>query len=162
MSNLGDLKRGLTALAQGTGGLATIHQLSDILVTFTKPAADSMATDTTSATVVPWTNAFDFPLKVVGARLFSASALTAHDTNYATITVLTDDGANGTPAVVATWATTTTGTGNWVADTDEVGTLTVANAVIPVGGKLHYAIAKASSGVAVPITHFVLRLQRAE
>jgi hypothetical protein len=162
MSDLGDVKRvmaGTTALQYG--GLDTIHQLTDIVVNFTKSSADSMATDATTVGVF-WTNPFDFPLKVVGAKLVSASTLTASDSHYATISIQVDDGANGAPAVAASWATTTTGTGNWAADTAESATITAANAVVAAGACLHFAIAKTGNGVAVPVSYYSIRLQRAE
>jgi hypothetical protein len=161
MSNLGDFKRGLTALAQGTGGLDTIHQALDLQITYNKTSADSMATDATSAVLV-YVNPFDFPLKVVSGRLVSAAALTAHDTNNAVISFRTDDGADSTPAIAISWTTSTTGTGNWVADIPESGTITAANAVLAAGACLHFGITKGSSGVVVPVTYFSLRLQRAE
>jgi len=161
MSNLGDFKRGLCTLANSVGGLPTIHQLTDILFTYNKAAADSMAADATAA-VLAFVNPFDFPLKVVSGKLVSASALTAHDTNNAVISFRTDDGADSTPAIAISWTTSTTGTGSWVADIPESGTLTAANVVLAAGACLHFGITKGGSGVVVPVTYFSLRLQRAE
>jgi hypothetical protein len=161
MSNLGDLKRGMTALAQATGGLDTIHQLTDFHFSYNKTTADSMATDATAATLV-WVNPYDFAVKIVSGRLVSAAALTAHDTNNAVISFRTDDGADSTPAIAISWTTSTTGTGNWVADIPESGTITAANAVLAAGACLHFGITKGSSGVVVPVTYFSVRIQRAE
>jgi hypothetical protein len=99
---------------------------------------------------------------VVSGRLVSAAALTAHDTNNAVISFRTDDGADSTPAIAISWTTSTTGTGNWVADIPESGTITAANAVLAAGACLHFGITKGSSGVVVPVTYFSIRLQRAE
>lgn len=161
MSNLGDFKRGLTALAQATGGLATINQMVSVAIPYAKTAADGMASTTTADTLF-WINPFDFSLKIVSARLVSASALTADAANYATITVKVDDGANGTPATALTWETSLTGTGSWVADTGESATVTAANAVVVAGGCLHFNIAKAGTGVVVPALFIQIVAERAE
>jgi hypothetical protein len=162
MSNLGDFKRGLCTLANQTGGLDTVHQFSDFIFTYSKATADSMATDVTAAVLTPFVNPFDFPVKVVSGRLVSAAALTAHDTNNAVISFRTDDGADSVPAIAISWTTSTTGTGNWVADIPESGTVTAANVVLAAGACLHFGITKGGSGVIVPVTQFTLRLQRAE
>jgi hypothetical protein len=161
MSNLGDFKRGLTALAQATGGLATINQAFSVPIGYAKTAADGMASTTTAATLF-WVNPFDFALKIVSARLVSASALTADATNYGTVLVQVDDGANGTPATALTWETSLTGTGNWVADTAESATVTAANAVIAAGACLHFTITKAGSGVVIPALFIQIVAERAE
>jgi hypothetical protein len=162
MSNLGDVKRVMAGTtANQYGGLATVHQMTDIHFTYVKATADSMATDATSA-VLAFVNPYDFPLKVVGGRLVSASSLTAHDTNNAVISFRTDDGADSTPAIAISWTTSAAGTGSWVADIPEAGTITAANAVLAAGACLHFGITKGSSGVVVPVTYFSIRLQRAE
>jgi hypothetical protein len=161
MSNLGDFKRGLCTLANQTGGLDTVHQFSDITFNYNKTAADAMAADATAA-VLAWVNPYDFSVKVVAGRLVSAAALTAHDTNNAVISFRSDDGADSTPAIAISWTTSTTGTGNWVADIAEAGTITAANVVVAAGACLHFGITKGGSGVVVPVTYFSLRLQRAE
>jgi hypothetical protein len=162
MSNLGQVKRVMAGTtANQYGGLDTIHQMTDIVFTYVKATADSMATDATSA-VLAFVNPYDFPLKVVSGRLVSAAALTAHDTNNAVISFRTDDGADSTPAIAISWTTSTTGTGSWVADIPESGTITAANAVLAAGACLHFGITKGSSGVIVPVTYFSIRLQRAE
>lgn len=161
MGNISDVKAKLGGtVALDEGGEQTLHDMTDVLLFFSKPAADSMAADTTSATAAPCFNGYDFSLRVVGVTLFSASALTAHADNYATITVLKDDAANGTPAAFATLDTDSDSGGSWVADTSKTMTITAANAVLAPGAKIHYAIAKAGSGVVVPITHFAVRCRR--
>jgi len=148
-------------VANGRGGEDTVDQLTDFFVQFTKPAADSMAADATAATTTGWTNPFDFSLSVVNGKVVSASTLTAHADNNASITLQVDDAANGTPAAALTWLTSTAGTGSWAADTAEANTSrTAANCTVLPGACLHYAIAKNGTGVVVPITHFVIRLRR--
>jgi hypothetical protein len=162
MSNLGDVKAVLGGtVANDRGGEATINQLTDFQVPYTKAAADGMASTTTANTMF-WMNPYDFSVKVVGAALAPTATLTASDTDYATITIKTDDGAASTPAVAVTWTTQASapGTGNWAVGIKETGVLTDANCTVPAGGCLWFNIAKAGSGVAVGISHYVLKLRR--
>jgi hypothetical protein len=153
------------ALGGGTltaqGGEDMVNALTDFHIEYVKSSADSMATDATSATMF-WCNPYDFDVVLVSGKAVSASTLTAHDTNYATITVQVDDGANGTPVAALTWTTTTTGTGNWAADTAKANTATASATVCTVapGACVHFAIAKASSGVAVPASRYIVRCRR--
>jgi hypothetical protein len=152
------------ALAGGTlldqGGEDMVNALTDFHIEYVKTAADSMATDATSATMF-WCNPYDFDVVLVSGKAVSASTLTAHDSNYATITIQVDDAANGTPAVALSWVTTTTGTGDWAADTAEANTSrTAANCVVAPGACVHIAIAKASSGVVVPASRYLVRCRR--
>ncbi len=82
------------------------------------------------------------------------AALTANDTDYATLSLVYDAGP-GTDVVVATRTTQITGgSGDWVADTPVALTITAANAVVPAGKNLMFKITKAGSGVAVPAGGF--------
>lgn len=160
MGDISDIKAKLGGtLALEDGGEDTIHDLTDIIAQYEKASADGMASTTTADTLI-WCNPYEFSLKVVRAIIVSASTLTASDTNYATITVKTDDGANGTPATAATWETTTTGTGSWAADTAEAATITAANSTLVSGGCLHLNIAKAGSGVVVPASRILIVLRK--
>lgn len=125
-----------------------------------KPAADSMAADTTAYTaafMVRMTRA----AKILGAYIVPQATLTAHDTNYATIKVQKGDGAGGAGTDMATLATTTTGSGNWAAGAPEVMTVTstLADSRIARGEVLGLAIAKAGTGVVVPICTIVVELE---
>lgn len=144
----------------GVGGDQVLKNLIDFERTFTKAAADAMASDTTANTII-WCNPYPFSVQLVSARAVGQAGLTAHDTNFATITLKTDDGAAGTPNVAVTWATTLTGgTGTWTAAIAKTGALTVANLTLVAGGCLHFNIAKAAAGVVVPISHYVCRFTR--
>lgn len=160
MGDITDVKAKLGGtVALEDGGEDTIHDLTDIVAQYDKASADGMASTTTSDTLI-WCNPYEFSLRVVRAIIVSGSTLTADDTDYATITVKTDDGANGTTATAATWTTTTTGTGDWAADTAEVATITAANATLVSGGCLHFNIAKAGSGVVVPASKVFVVLRK--
>lgn len=163
MTQIADAKKKLAGdLAQDSGGQAIVNQLFDFYIDAVKAAADGMASTTTAATKF-WTNPFDFNCYVVSGVISPDATLTANDTNFATITVEVDDAANGTPAAALTWTTTTTGTGNWAVDTNEVhNTRTAANCTIVPNAAVHYQIAKAASGVVVPASRISVRVRKGE
>lgn len=76
-----------------------------------------------------------------------SAALTADDTNFATITVARRRA--GTSATIATLATTTAGTGSWVAWISEVAA-SLTNATLAADDVITFAIAKSGTGVVVP------------
>ncbi len=165
MSNIGDLKKVLAGgPANQLGGITTVNQMISVQAPgYSKTSADAMASTTTANTQIPFVNNFGFPIKLTAAYAVAVGGtLTADDTNYATITIKFDDGAAGTPAVAATWATTTTGTGNWAVGVREAATLTAANCVLPDSGVAWFNIAKAGSGVVVPTSNYFMLFERAE
>lgn len=118
-----------------------------------KPAADSMATDTTAYTAADQTY-MPAAGRILGAWIQPQSTLTAHDTNYATVNVVSADNAAGSAVVMASQTTKITGgSGNWAAGVKEALTVTSTEADrhFDKGDVLSFSIAKASSGVAVPI-----------
>lgn len=83
------------------------------------------------------------------ARLEPLAALTAGDTDYATVTVVYDNGAGGADTSVATLVTNVAG-GDWVAGTAKTMTVSTTGGVaVPAGSWLTFAITKAGAGVAV-------------
>lgn len=117
-----------------------------------KPDADAMAADTTAYTAADQIR-MAAPGRVLGATIQPLSTLTASDSNYATINVVTGDGAAGTAVVAASQTTKSTGgSGNWAAGASEALTLssTLADTRFVAGAVLSFNIAKASSGVVVP------------
>lgn len=149
-------------IAQDSGGMPTVDQMLDISKEFLKAAADSMAADTTAATKF-WTNPFDFPVEIMSGIISPNAGLTAHDTNYAQVQVLTDNAADSAPAVALQWDTTLTGggTGTWATDIVEANTTrTVANCTVLPGANVFFAIAKQGSGVVVPIHTVAIKLRR--
>lgn len=87
---------------------------------------------------------------VIGVYFAPSAALTADDTNYATLTVSQRDGIGGAAASVAAKTTKITGgSGDWTAFVPvSLGTLT--NASLIAGSVLTLTIAKAGTGVAIP------------
>lgn len=126
-----------------------------------KPAADSMAADTTAYTAADAVR-MQRAGRILGAWIYPQSTLTAHDTNYATVNVVKGDGAAGAETVMASQTTKITGgSGNWAAGVPEALTVssTLANTRIAKGEVLSFSIAKASSGVAVPICAITVEIE---
>lgn len=120
-------------------------------------AADAAAGTAASFGLDPST---DFQVKFTSVRFTPGAALTSDDTNYATVSLVYNDGAGGGDTVVASATTKTSGsggTGSWVADTPVVIPITAANAVVPAGKNLQFKVAKTASGVVVPAGGFQAR-----
>lgn len=99
--------------------------------------------------------------KVLRVYYLPGGALTAHDTDYATITVSKYTAAGGSKTTVATITTAITGgSGDWVAFVPEEITLsaTAANLILESGAILTYEVSKAGSGVALPAGKLVVVL----
>lgn len=113
-----------------------------------KAAADAAAGTATAESLIPRLGRQE---RIVGIEFVPAAALTANDTDYATITVRKRDGAGGAAVVVATLTTKITGgSGNWTAFVPvSLGTITAPDLLS--GDLLTIEITKAGSGVAVPI-----------
>ncbi len=90
---------------------------------------------------------------IIGTYLLPEAALTAHDTNYKTITVSTCDSAAVVSEAIARWSTQTgtTGskTGDWVAGTAISKAPTGATNIIPGGKYVMVATTKSGNGVAL-------------
>ena len=125
-----------------------------------KPAADAMAADTTAYTAADMVR-MPRAARILGAWVLPQSTLTAHASNYATVKVVKADGAAGAETVMASVDTTVVGSGNWAAGVPEALTVssTVANTRIAKGEVLGFSIAKAASGVVVPICSITVELE---
>ena len=128
---------------------------------FNKAAADGMANTVTADTWF-WTNPYDFTLYLQSARLVATTgSLTADNTNFAVITIKTDNGAGGATAVGLTATTAITDTGNWVVNQSKTfNAVTGANIALVAGGNLWFNIAKTAAGVVVPISSYFVRMRR--
>jgi hypothetical protein len=113
---------------------------------FVKAAADGAASTATAETAF-----YRAPVAgtIIAAYFTPSAALTASDTDYATLSLAKRDGAGGSSAAVASKATNTAGSGSWTAFVP-VSLGTISNAALAAGNVLTLAIAKAGSGVAVP------------
>lgn len=125
-----------------------------------KPAADAMAADTTAYTAADQIY-MSRAGRILGAWILPQSTLTANASNFATVKVVKGDGAGGAETIMASATTEVTGTGNWAAGVPEALTVssTLANTRIARGGVLSFSIAKAASGVAVPICSISVEIE---
>jgi hypothetical protein len=112
-----------------------------------KETADGIGTAPTTERVV-----FTAPadLTITEVLIEPAAALTANDTNHATIRVSRRDAGGGNRTTIDSITTQTTGTGNWTAfDTISLGGVTAPS--ISAGQKITIEITKAGVGVIVPV-----------
>ncbi len=178
MSDVRELLKKLTAFGQdltttstivpgSPAELATMYATA-FSVSFTK-AVDANAAATTANTWM-FCNETPYPMYILSASYVSpAGTITADASNFATISVLTDNGAAGAPAAAGQRSTTIAapGTGNVAAaikaDILTSGTITAANStarVLVSGGNLWFAIAKGGTGVVVPIGSITVTLAK--
>jgi hypothetical protein len=150
-----------TALFTGDQPPPVVHQAFDIWVDFDKAAADGAAGTATADTFI-WTNPYDFNLVVADARMITLGAgLTADNANFATVSIKTDNGAGGATATALSLTTAITDTGNFTSNVSKRFTLkTGANVILAPGANLFFNIAKSGTGVVVPISSFIVRLQK--
>ncbi len=138
-----DLLDGLSSAAFEVDG-------NSIDVGWFKETADSLASTATSERVV-----FTAPENITITDVFvePAAALTASDTNYATIVVSRRDAGGGNKVTVASKTSQTSGsggTGNWTAfGTVSLGSL--SNTTVGEGKKLTIEVTKTGLGVALPV-----------
>ena len=124
--------------------------------TFHKPAADTAGTDYTY-----WSMKVPFDVEIVEVTICPHGTLTAHDDNYATITLEKADGAAGSATAVATQTTKITGgSGDWAADTFEDVPVDASEKTVDDGQMLLVEAVKTGTGVAVPISSFSIRYRR--
>jgi hypothetical protein len=89
-------------------------------------------------------------LTVTEVLIEPAAALTANDTNFATITVPRRNATGGGRTTIDSMMTTTTGTGNWTAfGTISLGAVTAPS--VSAGQKVTIEIAKTGVGIVVPV-----------
>ena len=103
-----------------------------------------------------WRNSTGVRRTVTGISFVPAAAVTADDTNYATLTVTKRDynGANSA-TVVAQTTKITGGSGDWTIHVPvSLGTLSIT--ALDDGEELVVGIAKAGSGVAIPAGQLVV------
>lgn len=115
-----------------------------------KAAADGAAATATTEHSIMRASA---DMTLVGVRYVPDAALTADNTNYATITIKRRDAAGGNATTLASVTTQITGSGNW---TQWVAiNLPVVVSAIAAGQIVTVSIAKAGSGVVVPAGQLV-------
>lgn len=111
-----------------------------------KDTADAMASTASTLGVMY----FDVAANVIDVRFVPDAALTANDTNYATLTAQKRDGAGGAGSTIGSQTTKITGgSGNWTAHVP-VALTPSAPVAMAAGNVLTLDIAKTAAGVVVP------------
>jgi hypothetical protein len=131
----------VTAYAGGPGQVAEALRLVSIEL----PYADLIAANVGVACYGP----LPYAVRVKGAKLVPTRALTEDDTDYATVTLGSNDGAGGSVTsivAVTTKKAASGGTGSWTAGTAIALTATPAT-TISEGAYVRAAVTKAGSGV---------------
>jgi hypothetical protein len=106
---------------------------------------DAAATDTWARTVL----VADKAMNITAVKIIPDAALTAHDTNYATLSFAT--GPVGTIASKDSFTTKITGgSGDWVANTAESFTVVTATDSLAEGEVMTVSKAVAAAGVIIP------------
>lgn len=91
--------------------------------------------------------------EILSAEIIPANALTANDTNYATFTIGSADGAGGAVTSFDSFNTKITGgTGDWVQGVPEAFTIVSSTDTLDAGEALMLVQASAAAGVAVDAT----------
>lgn len=172
MANLEDFMKGLAgtagigrdnaALFPGQSAPVT-HQAFDLPLQYQKLAADGAAATATADTLI-WTNPYDFSLVLVAAKIIGVGAgLVGDAANIATVTLKTDNGIGGATAIALTWSSLTTDGGTLTSNQSKPFTVwTGANATLAPGANIWFNIAKGGTGVVVPISNYILRLQKGQ
>lgn len=137
-----------------------VDALCEFQLVYNKDAADGAAGTETADTYL---GEIQYKSELLECYVISADTLTADNTDYATITVEKADGAAGTQTTIAEQTTKITGSGDWAAATRvPITVVSDGEEEIAAGQVLSFKIAKAASGVAVPILALVLRLRLLE
>lgn len=122
---------------------ATLGQMATVSAPCFKTGADAAATTAYRFVVDPSTPC---PALVQSAAVVMDSAVTLNGANYATISLVYNNGQGGADTTVATFNTSATTT---VAGVANALTLTNANLYIPAGSQVAWVITKAGAGVSL-------------
>lgn len=138
----------LSHLAHGeTTGPADIDELNRTRVLRIGYGLEAAAGNTTELTL----GIMEDAVELVSAKYIPGNALTANDTNYATLTLGSADGAGGAVTAFDAFTTKITGgSGDWVQGVPETFTIVTSTDTLTEGQALVVDIAKAAAGVAIP------------
>lgn len=146
-------------IADPAGTPATdVNALTDFFVQWNKPADDAAASTATAEHAIA---RIPIAAEIVSAYYGTESTITAHDTNYATLTVSVRDGAGGAASAACSQTTKITGgSGDIAAYVPKVLTLDTTKKAVAANSVLTVLISKASSGVVVPAGFISVHLRR--
>jgi hypothetical protein len=178
MSALTNLFKSLAGAFAEQGASSTqnapdlVESAFDEIATFTKAAADGMASTVTAATKF-FQNPFAYDLEVMGFVISPDAALAADAANTATIIIHTDDAADSAPASAIQVRTliAAPGSNSWATDIAQritqatvnagtKGTMTAANLRLRPGAHLFFEITKQGTGVVVPASSYRVLLRK--
>lgn len=152
MANIQTIKTAIAGtLGLDSGGEDVVDELFATAVHYIK-AVDAATGTTTSVKIAH--NPNPYPMKILRASYSPGATLTSNASNYATLGIFVDDGADGAQAVALSQTTQTSGgggSGDFAADIEvPLSDATVANLDVPAGANVFFEIAKAADGVVVP------------
>ena len=158
LGSSGQLREALYGLLGGhsTAAKALIDAWSSVKYKIDKPA------DAATSTSATYTLDYSVPssFRVDAVKYVPHAALTANNSNLATLKLVTNNGNGGSDTVVATINTAAAaagGTGNWTADIGQALTVTAANAVVTSGSQLQFKMTKGGAAVIVPAGSLIVK-----
>lgn len=164
MSNAADIQTKFAgSVALDEGGESAVFELFAVASQYSHGSAENASTNVANTRI--WSNPYSFSVRVGRACYAPDGTLTADNTNYAQIQLLTDDGNAGTKTVshiIQTTLNSATGaSGNFAANIVENFALSNATAnVIPAGGGLYFNIVKQGSGGDVPAGTIIFTVEK--
>ncbi len=165
MSNVGDMQVRLAGtLGLDEGGESATRELFAVVAQYSHASAEAAGVNVANTRI--WTNPYSFPVKIRSAIYAPDGALTASNTDYATITLYSDDAAAGakvTSHVIATTLNSATGaSGNWTQNIAVNFALSnAAGSAVPARGSLYFGIVKTGgTGVDVPAGTIFVNLEK--
>ena len=135
--------------------VTTVGQAHTDQLTFSKAAADGMASTATAETYLGLYVPYDCTL-TAAYFIPTSGGLTADNTNFATITISKRDSAAANKTTIATITTTITSSGNLTQGVAEPSVVAAGGVSIAAGSTITFEIAKSGSGVVVPAGLFTL------
>lgn len=166
MSDLSDIQNKIVGtLALDEGADTAVANLFAFHERYTYASSENAVTNFANTKI--FVNPYPYPLRVIGAKYNPGGTLTADNTNFASMNVLTDDALAGTPVTALTAQTVlntsvTGATGNLA--TNISYNFAVSNGAaqtVPVGGVVWFNIIKSGAGGAdVPAGELVVLFQK--
>ncbi len=158
IGSMGELREALWNLLGGNSDAA--KTLVDNL-SMVKYKVDKVA-DAATSTTATYTLDYSTPgrFRVDAVTYVPHAALTADNTNLATLELGYNNGNGGSDTGIATINTAATaggGSGNWTADIGVALTITAANSVVPSGSQVQWNLTKGGAAVVVPAGSLIMK-----
>lgn len=164
MSDASDIQMKMAGtVALDEGGESAVRELFAVPISYSHASAEAAGVNVANTRI--WSNPFSFPVRINRAVYAPDGTLSADNTNYAQVALLTDDGNAGTKTtshILQTTLNTVTGASGNIA-TNICKNFALSNAtanVIPVGGGLYFNITKQGTGGDVPAGTILVTLEK--